>query len=560
MSEGRALELILQSIPWTQNFNSVFRTTRGDKVITLETPVYAVPGKKIDQKLQIGTYLPSGELGYVPVGLIQTRNFNTSYYHYLNGNWVIAPRKQKDLTYLPLERLFQQMDIHHQGKPLKIHPHNLYSLRGLEHPFPFIILEEESEDGLVKHIPYQNGQKEISWHQEIIKNDDEDPWFDYLEQLENGTYTNIVLKNAEQRIKITTAARKIVSPAVKTPSLDLKSTEIDWTDPISINQSLDTVVESQPDAKKVFSVGVSQYITGAMNGALHLHPVFLLIGPTGVGKTLMASHIAEKTTLPKAIADLQLQSGQGYVGGNITDVFQLIHRQTKEEAPFGYVLYNELDKLAVDDLNSWGRQLQYELLSVLEKGQVQIPDEENKFFGSNNKNWFTTKNLFFAFTGAFVGLEDVIAKRLGLEKRIGFGVQHRAAVNKYGLLKQASTEDLINYGLIPELVGRITSITVLDALSKKDLTNILSKPAMSPITGHKKQLQQRGYTLEVEEQAYDSIAKACPQETGARALKGICGKLFTDIEYNPKQFVKGADKTIYLTPTLVEELLAGKYK
>ncbi|MEK6939668.1 MAG: AAA family ATPase, partial [Nanoarchaeota archaeon] len=445
--------------------------------------------------------------------------------------------------------------VDNKNKGLQNSAVTVYTLQGLAYPFPFILLEEESEEGLVKHIPYQNHRGEIFWHRQ--KRGAKEPWEEYLDQLYEGRYADPVLENPQERIRTVTARRKYI-PAGQTKPLLLAETAIDWTDPISINRSLDTVVESQSDAKKVFSVAISQYITGALNGDLHLHPVVLLIGPTGAGKTLMASHIAEKTSLPKATADLQLQSGQGYVGGNSTDVFQIIHRQAKEEAPFGYVVYNELDKLAVDDRNSWGRQLQSELLSILEKGQVQIPDEETRFIAPNSKNWFTTKNLFFTFTGAFVGLEEIIAKRLGLEKRIGFAVQHHAPMaNKYELLKQVTAEDLIYYGLMPELVGRITVVGILEALSTTDLMNILSKPVMSPITGHKIQLQQRGYALEVDQEVFYSIAQACPTETGARALKGICGKIFTEIEYQPDTFAK--DKSIYLTAALVEDILKGKY-
>lgn len=558
MADGVDLEKLLHSIPWTQDFDCTFQSTLGDKIITVTTPVYAAPAKMIERKLHMGVILPEEELQYFPIGMMQAKNFSNTYYHFTKGEQWDVKEPRNDLYYLPLKKLSLYMEVQFKNRGSRSSVVTVYTLQGLKYPFPFVLLDDETEEGIVKHIPYQNHQGELSWYTQ--KKGPKETWEEYLDQLDHGTYTDLNLDQPKERIHTITAQRKKYVPSGEATPLRLAETNIDWTDPISINQSLDTIVESQPDAKKVFSVAVSRYITGAMNGTLHLHPVVLLIGPTGVGKTLMASHIAEKTTLPKAVADLQMQSGQGYVGGSVTDVFQLIHRQAKEEAPFGYVLYNELDKLAVNDLNSWGRQLQFELLSVLEKGQVLVPNEENKFLGSQNKNWFTTKNLFFAFTGAFVGLEEVIRKRLGLEKTIGFRVQHQAPVNKYELLKQTTTEDLINYGLIPELVGRITSITVLDALSKKDLANILSKPAMSPIAGHKKQLQQRGYVLEVEEPAYDAIAKACPQETGARALGGICEKIFTDIEYNPNQFVKGANKTIYLTSTLVEELLAGKYK
>ena len=558
MSDEVNLETVLRSIPWTQNFTSAFQATFVNKIITVETPVYAAPAMMKERQLHLEIYLPSAKLSYIPIGLAQTRNFCTTYYHFTKQQrWEAVEKKRNDLSYLPVEKLSLQMDIRHNGKLLKQSPFDLYTLQGLKYPFPFVLLEEESEDGMVKHIPYKNHREEVSWHLQGIK--DAGPWEDYLDQLDNGTYFELDLEHPEDRIKVTSEPRKVHSiSAAEAIPLVVKDSEIDWTDPISINKSLDTVVESQPHAKKIFSVAISQYITGAMKGDLHLRPVVLLIGPTGVGKTLMASHIAEKTTLPKASTDLQMQSGQGYIDGNITDVFQLIHRQAKEEAPFGYVVYNELDKLAVDDRHGWGRQLQSELLSILEKGQVQIPNEESKLYAPNSKNWFSTKNLFFTFTGAFVGLEEIIAKRLGQEKHIGFGVQHQAPLaNKYELLKQVTTEDLIQYGLIPELVGRISVVGVLETLSTTDLLNILKKPSMSPITGHTTQLQQRGYTLEVDEQAFYSIAQACPKETGARALKAMLGRIFTEIEYQPASFAK--DKSIYVTSTLVEELLNGKY-
>ncbi|GEM_PF-4659840 len=561
MSDGADLETVLRSIPWTQGHTSTFQAQQGKKIITVETPVYAPPTMMIDQRLQIGIYLPSDRLEYVPIGLAQTRNFCTSYYHFTKKRrWDVTEEPEVDLLYLPLEKLSLQMDVQNRnGEFLKQSPFQVYTIQGLEYPFPFVLLEEENVEGMEIHIPYQNNWQALAWNHQKIR--DIEPWDKYVDQLLNGTYVEQFLENPEDSITTVNASLKKYSiPMAEATHLPLVETEIDWSDPTSIHKSLDTVMEGQPEGKKSFSVEVSDYVTGASRGKLHLHPVLLLLGPTGVGKTLMASHISKKTNLPKASANLQNNSGTGYVGGSITDVFYTIQQQSKEESPFGYVLYNELDKLASDnDLNSWGPQLQNELLSILEKGEVFLDDKKNNSKENNNRGYFTTENLFFILTGAFVGLEKIIGARLGLTRTIGFGMQQNKKAepeDEYALLKQVTDEDLMEYGLKPELVGRISSTIVLDSLTEKDLKNILQKPSMSPITGHRTQLQLRGYDLEVEDEALEQMAKACPTQTGARAIKGICSRVFKDIKYGPDKFAR--DKTIYLTAELVEDLLNKK--
>ena len=123
------------------------------------------------------------------------------------------------------------------------------------------------------------------------------------------------------------------------------------------------------------------------------------------------------------------------------------------------------------------------------------------------------------------------------------------------LLKQVKVEDLIKYGIIPELVGRITTILVFNELTLEDKISILKKPEMSPWEKHREIFASMGYTLRIDEGVYETIAKACPKATGARALKSICGSLFEEIEYEPDKYRNG--KIIQLTLKLTEKLLEG---
>ena len=451
----------------------------------------------------------------------------TIHYHFSGFDLKIADGPANDRSYLPLAKTEYRIHIGllKDGNltPYDGSPFFLLGIQGMEKPYPLALVSETDGEIVCRGL-YLDKDRVVSFN------------FNSLDKIQLQHY---FWRTKHQKRK---GSRFFVG--------NDKIRDIDWSEPASIHKSLDEKIESQHDAKKSFSVELSDYMVGMENGELHIKPVVLYIGPTGVGKTLAVSHAAELTGLPKCSIDLQTVSGTGYVGQSLSDPFVFIKNRSDKEAPFGYVILNEIDKLAGYERNSWGPQIQRELLSILENGKVELWE------GKEKSGWFDTSNLFMVFTGTFVGLDKIISKRLGIEKKIGF--QHTAEDPKKAsaLLNKVIVDDLIKYGLMGELVGRISSIGVFDSLTLQDKINILNKPAMSPLEGHKIQLLARGYNVEIEHETLEIIAKSSSPKTGARGLKDPCIRLFKEIKYNPQRFAQ--DSRIVITPALAEELLGDE--
>lgn len=564
------LDEILKHIPLADNIFTTLISTWTDRIVEVKTPVYAVPGKFTEDRLHLGAYHQEEGLTYVPFGLAQKRSFPTSHYDYDKSrawNEIKEKKKKPDQQYLPLELLPFEHDIKIASG--RFCPYNVYTLKGLPYKFPFVILEEDGEDGMHLHWLYRMKNYQVRHFRERPEDENKDKWRQYLQDLREGKYVYKQFEDPQDLINKT--EQKIIRRKAKTNGIsngtfskskdeDPGSEEkhgIDWLDPKTIHAYLDQKIEGQYHAKKTYSASVSEYIAGMKAGDLHLKPVVLFIGPSGVGKTLCARTIAKVVGIPQASTDLQNISGVGYVGQSLSDSFSFIAKNSESEAPYGYFVANEIDKLVNNDIspnNHWGLSVQRELLSVLDNGKIKLWENNDK------GTWFDTSNLFYIFTGAFYGLDEIISRRIGSEKKIGFSDisedPNISDADRSNLLRQTTVEDLIKFGIIPELMGRITVISVFDPLTLEEKISILSKEQMSPISGHITQLRMRGYQVDLQPEALKVIAKACPPETGARAMKNICGKVFTEIEYDPEKY--SAVKKIILTSEMVEEILKGE--
>ncbi len=336
---------------------------------------------------------------------------------------------------------------------------------------------------------------------------------------------------------------KPVKIEVAKPSVEA---DVDWMVPKSIVNYLDNFVVGQDHAKKIVAVSFSNYMIKKLNKDAGIAKQnVLLIGPSGVGKTYLISLLAQKAKLPMANTKVTGKSAEGYAGENLSNVFQSIKLQTDDSEPFGIVFFDEIDKIGQSTLNrSFGGALQDELIGWLEDAMLR-GDSRNR----NNLN-MSTKNLLFVTAGAFQGnsgmlsLNDIIETRLGRrEVKIGFITETPNEENgKYDVKKvfeSVKPEDLVEYGLKPELVGRLPAIGILNALTLEDKVKILTDTKNNCIETYQKLLQAKGYSLEIDSEVYNFIARKCPDETGARGLQSLANELFTEIIYDPTKYAEG---------------------
>jgi len=333
----------------------------------------------------------------------------------------------------------------------------------------------------------------------------------------------------------------------------------DWNNPRSLVEYLNRFVVGQEEAKKVVAVAFSNYMTKYQRRDEELQKEnLLLIGPSGVGKTFMISLLAKVASLPYAETKLSGKSSEGYKGENLSVVFEQIRAKSSEEAPYGIVFLDELDKLARDEWGSgggFGSRLQNELIAWLEEATIS----GDQISGKDQRPPISTKNLLFVTAGAFRGangngaLESLVEDRLGNGKsKLGFGAETRERVQ--GKLDYTAPEDLINYGLMPELVGRLPAIAVFNPLSKEDKLHILKTSEKSCLANYQRVLSLKGYEVQIGDEVLDFIVGQAPEETGARALFSICNDLFSDIIYDPEKFADDKKK-ITITPEIAKKLI-----
>ena len=322
--------------------------------------------------------------------------------------------------------------------------------------------------------------------------------------------------------------------------------DINLLKPEEIKAFLDEYVIGQDEAKKVLSVAVYNHYKRIMAekdmGVELAKSNILMLGPTGCGKTLLAQSLAKVLNVPFAIADATALTEAGYVGEDVENILLKIIQAADgdiERAEYGIIYIDEIDKITRKSENPSitrdvsGEGVQQALLKIIEGTVASVPPQGGRKHPHQELIQIDTTNILFICGGAFEGIDKIIEKRID-RKSIGFNAEvgQKRDYNIDHLLQQVLPQDLVKFGLIPELVGRVPVTVSLNMLDKDALIDILTKPKNALVKQYQKLLEIDGVELEVDEGALQEIAEiSLKRKTGARGLRAIMENVMMDIMY-----------------------------